>query len=172
MESTDKKIATLAKSISESMGYCLLANITNTAIDAEDKFNIKIEQSNLTNLFFESVYFSIDHIIKRLQNNFPTNEKVMLKNELHKNMLDWINTTCFSSEKNPIGYQEKIGIIYYDTLIDRDSAYSDPKNEGKNVFREILSEEFKNAGLNVNKSFFDSLSTSIIERLDSMSLIK
>lgn len=166
-----KGIMNLAKSISEPMGDYIVGLVVTHATKAEILLNKKdLPQSGLTNLYFESIYFSIDYMSKRLPDTLSKDEKESLVEELHKNMLNSLITMLFSPEKNRPGYEEKIRKIYYETLQFRNTQYGDPKNESRVLFGEILSEEFKDAGLKIDKSFFDSLSADIIDKLNTIQI--
>ncbi len=164
------KIKTLAKNISESIGDNLLGIVTKRRVEAESLLNRKLPQSCDGNLYWESIYFSIDYITKKIPDKFSIDEKRILIEELHRNLVNWLIDTYFSPQNNPANYKERIKYHYYDTLNARNLAYSDPQNDNRIVFREILSEEFKEEKINIDKSFFDALASDIINSLSTVSV--
>ncbi|MEK6727861.1 MAG: hypothetical protein AABY28_04220 [Candidatus Omnitrophota bacterium] len=164
-----EKIRIIAKDIAESMCDFLLGVVTERSAEIQSSTNKSISPCTM-NLYFESAYFSIDFMVKRITANFSVDEKRLLIEELHKNLVTWIIETLFPAENNPANYQEKVRSIYYDTLNARNLAYSNPKNENRMIFREILFEEFRDAGVKKDKSYFDSLSSDIINSLDTLSV--
>lgn len=162
-----ERIRIIAKDIAESVGDFLLGIVTERVAEIEPFTNKGISTCTM-NIYFESIYFSIDYMAKIIKDNFSVDEKRLLIEELHKNLVTWLIETLFSTENNPANYQEKIKTIYYDTLNARNLAYSNPKNENRIVFREILLEEFRDAGIKKDKSFFDSLSSDITNSLNAI----
>lgn len=162
-----EKIRIIAKDIAESVGDFLLGIVTKRVAEIDPSTNKGISPCAM-NLYFESIYFSIDYLAKRIMDKFSADEKRLLIEELNKNLITWLIETLFSTENNPANYQEKIKTIYYDTLNARNLAYSNPKNENRMVFREILLEEFRDAGIKKDKSYFDSLSSDIVNSLDAL----
>jgi hypothetical protein len=162
-----ERITNLARTMSESMGDHLLATVTEYGVvKVMESFPRKLPQHTLTTLFWESIYFSVDHMIKR-DSGLSASERELLREELHKNMLNWLTEAAFCAERNPANYRKKIRTVYYDTLRTRDQNY---RHEGTTVFKEILLKYLRDDGLTVDGAIFDALASAIIERLNTIAI--
>ena len=106
------------------------------------------------------------NLVIKIGGSLLFDEKKELTDELHKYMVGWLLKNFFSADNNPEGYEEKIKAIYYDTLNARNLAYQDPNNDNKEVYGEILKEEFREEGFKVDREFFDTVSEEVITKLD------